>query len=189
MPQCFVSSCGNHYNKTRGSSSVIYHTFPTSPTRAQKWLKLCGRNEATPLRFARICSAHFSPKCYRRDLKHELLGLPLRKKLEPDAMPDINLPSQSATVHTTDNEVSGNFKEVKFNKCPIQPNIGIVKKRSMESCEALPADCDRKVLHNSTNKRRKLNLKHRNTESVKKSAKNSFLTANAITSKNNVVRR
>lgn len=189
MPQCFVSTCRNYYNKTRGSSSVSYHSFPTSPTRAQKWLQLCGRSEATRLHFARICSAHFSPKCYRRDLKHELLGLPLRKKLEPDAVPDINLPSQSSTVHTTDNKVSGNFRKAKVKKCPMQPNIGIVKTHSIQSCEALSGDSDRKVFHNSTNKRRELNLKHINTESVKKLANILSRTADATTSKTNVVRR
>lgn len=41
---------------------------------------------------SRVCSEHFSSLCYQRDLQHELLGLPLRKKLKRDALPDQNLP-------------------------------------------------------------------------------------------------
>jgi hypothetical protein len=32
-----------------------------------------------------------SPDCYERDLQHELLGLPVRKRLKQDAVPTLNL--------------------------------------------------------------------------------------------------
>lgn len=195
MPQCSVSSCSNYYNKTRGSSSIIYHIFPTSPTRIQKWSQACGRNKQIRVNFARICSAHFSPKCYSRDLQHELLGLPLRKKLKPDAVPDINLPSQSSTVHAVDNEISGTRENEKVNKSPTRPSIRIARKRSISgSYKALQDDGDHKVLQNSTNKidfRQELNLKHGKIQSVNKSGKKSYPTAvsDAICSKKNVVTR
>ena len=35
----------------------------------------------------RICSLHFTDTSYERDLRNELLGLPIRKRLLPDAVP------------------------------------------------------------------------------------------------------
>ena len=35
----------------------------------------------------RVCSLHFSDSCYERDLRNELLGIPVRKRLLPDAVP------------------------------------------------------------------------------------------------------
>lgn len=164
MPQCFVSSCKNYYNKTRGDSSVIYHTFPSSPTRARKWVEACGGKQERPS-FGRVCSAHFSPKCYHRDLQHELLGLPLRKKLKPDAVPDINLPSQISVTRVVENGQSVQAKNAnincKQNKFPMRSSVRIAKKRSIESYCA-PSGGGRKVLQNSTNKinfMAKLNLK------------------------------
>lgn len=67
--------------------------FPSSPTLASKWTELCGYGEKMlPPPHSRVCSEHFSPLSYQRDLQHELLGLPLRKKLKRDALPDQNLP-------------------------------------------------------------------------------------------------
>lgn len=91
MPQCFVSNCRNYYGKTR-KLDLTYHIFPTKTDLAEKWVVLCGHKrdfKAPP--YARVCSDHFSPSCYQRDLQHELLGLPLRKKLKPDAIPNKNL--------------------------------------------------------------------------------------------------
>lgn len=146
MPQCYVSSCGNCYLKTRGNSSVIYHTFPTSPTRAKKWLEACGETKKLSSNHARVCSAHFSPKCYRRDLQHELLGLPLRKKLKSDAVPDINLPSHTSRDH---NEIYGNLENAKIKKFSTRSSIRLAK---IESHKPHAEDADRKVLQNSTNK-------------------------------------
>lgn len=197
MPQCFVSSCSNYYNKTRGDPSVIYHTFPASPTRARKWVEVCGggKEQHRP-NFARICSAHFSPKCYRRDLQHELLGLPLRKKLKPDAVPDINLPSQTSAVRVVDNKGrSGNGENVKISKhnskFPMRSSIRIAKKRSIETCRAVPG---RRVLQNSTNKinfMAKLDLKkEKNVQGANKTAAktSTVIAADVISSERNVDR-
>lgn len=66
--------------------------FPSSPSLAAKWTELCGHGESAPPPYSRVCSEHFSPMCYQRDLQHELLGLPLRKKLKRDAVPNRKLP-------------------------------------------------------------------------------------------------
>lgn len=99
MPQCFVSNCSNYYGKTRGKVKVMYHIFPTKSELVAKWSVLCGyKKDFRPPIYARVCSEHFSNNCYQRDLQHELLGLPLRKKLKPDAVPNRNLPNQINTI-------------------------------------------------------------------------------------------
>lgn len=92
MPQCYVETCGNYYEKTRGTKDVIYHMLPGEAILAAKWIKACGKKDQKVPYYARVCSEHFSEKCYQRDLQHELMGLPLRRKLKPGAVPDRNLP-------------------------------------------------------------------------------------------------
>lgn len=58
-------------------------------------MSVCGRSFNTAT--ARVCSLHFSPNSYERDVEHELLGLPPRSRLKRGAVPDravpITLPS------------------------------------------------------------------------------------------------
>lgn len=92
MPRCFVSTCGNYYSRSN-SKPVHYHTFPVSKKLASRWVLACKGRPFSPVpKYARVCSEHFSTSCYKRDLQHELLGLPIRKRLKPDAVPDLNLP-------------------------------------------------------------------------------------------------
>lgn len=69
--------------------------FPKDYLRAKEWLKTIKQSfNYNSLPKKRICSNHFSAKCYKRDLRNELLGIPLRKSLSPDAVPDKNLPGE-----------------------------------------------------------------------------------------------
>ncbi|XP_044736538.1 1-phosphatidylinositol 3-phosphate 5-kinase-like isoform X2 [Chrysoperla carnea] len=100
MPQCYVQTCGNYYSKTRNlkstDSSVMYHVFPSSRQQALLWASLARGEDVTELPTnGRICSWHFSDKNYQRDLQHELLGLPKRKKLIQNAVPDRLLPPRN----------------------------------------------------------------------------------------------
>lgn len=117
MPQCFVSNCRNYYGKTRGKVDVMYHIFPTKPDLAEKWSVLCGHKKdfkAPP--YARVCSDHFSPSCYQRDLQHELLGLPLRKKLKADAIPNKNLAHEINTEKNSNIPLKDRKKTDKVTK-------------------------------------------------------------------------
>lgn len=90
MPQCAVASCSNSHRKTKGAP-VRYHRFPTEAATRAKWVRACGKatfNTST----ARVCSRHFSPACYERDVQHELLGLPQRSRLRRGAVPHIAVP-------------------------------------------------------------------------------------------------
>lgn len=65
--------------------------LPSNPILHYKWVKVCTSGAFKVNIHSRVCSQHFSPDCYQRDLQHELLGLPLRKRLKPDAVPNMNL--------------------------------------------------------------------------------------------------
>ena len=44
------------------------------------------RDEAGPN--SRVCLHHFQSDCFERDLKAEMLGVRVSRKLKPDAIPD-----------------------------------------------------------------------------------------------------
>lgn len=72
-----------------------------------KWINSCKRSDYFSSDVARVCSQHFDECDYVRDLRNELLGLPLRQKLKPDAVPHISMPNSlsqsSATRHSDRN--------------------------------------------------------------------------------------
>ena len=50
----------------------------------------------------RLCSVHFEPDCSERDLRAELLGSKGKRKLKPDVVPTIFLPSTKKEVSVID---------------------------------------------------------------------------------------
>ena len=66
---------------------LSFHQVPKNATEEQKshWAKVCPEpgNGST----VRICSKHFLPSDFERDLRNEMLGLPLRHILKPGAYP------------------------------------------------------------------------------------------------------
>lgn len=83
---CAVAICNSPRNK-----DIIYHVFPKDEVISKQWIVKCKRQDKINTKFASICSSHFLPSDYERDLKNELLGLPLKKTLKPDAIPSQNL--------------------------------------------------------------------------------------------------
>lgn len=73
-------------------SATTYHRFPQDSESRKKWVQACKRNDGllNPLT-ALVCSNHFRPSDYERDLKNELLGLPLRNRLKKEAVPSLKL--------------------------------------------------------------------------------------------------
>lgn len=179
MPQCYVSSCTNYYGKTRGNAKIIYHMLPASPTLMLKWAKASGKTDVRPPPYARVCSDHFSPGCYQRDLQHELLGLPLRKKLKADAVPDRNLPTVKAKekVHVlkAKEDVGLVKNNNKVNRLPMRSSIRIAKKKSIESLsDSFVSNVNSKTTDSEAPERfsdklkfmAKLQLKHERNETV-----------------------
>ena len=73
-------------SKEHGISS---HRLPTQNSLLQKWLAKISRVDFVVTKDTRLCSDHFEPDCFERDLKAELLGLKATRTLKPDALPTI----------------------------------------------------------------------------------------------------
>lgn len=131
MPQCAVVSCSNSHRKTKGAP-VRYHRFPTDMLTRAKWVKACGKiafNTST----ARICSRHFSPACYERDVQHELLGLPPRSRLRKGALPHIAVP------YVFENRNNNNSEKLKTDIIKKDSGIAVLLAVGL-----MPARSDRK---------------------------------------------
>lgn len=81
---CAVATCKN-------PNHVLYHRFPTDLDQQKLWVNACRRKDYINPKTATICERHFTPESYQRDLKNELLGLPLKKRLKKDAVPTLAL--------------------------------------------------------------------------------------------------
>lgn len=113
--ECAVATCKNYWRKTKDTEHVIYHRFPNNKEIAKIWLFKCKRADTVNIVNARVCSVHFDNEDYLRDLQHELLGLPPRKKrrLKPDAVPHLFLPDESACRTSGGNE---KISQVRINR-------------------------------------------------------------------------
>uniref|UniRef100_A0A182YBH9 Uncharacterized protein n=1 Tax=Anopheles stephensi TaxID=30069 RepID=A0A182YBH9_ANOST len=87
---------------------ITYHKFPANPQRLDQWLELCGLPKDTfpPLSYKFICSNHFEPECFERDLRAELLYGTKRMTLKKDALPTIRTPKQQLKRKLTTAESS-----------------------------------------------------------------------------------
>ena len=81
---CSVAICSS-------PKEAIYHTFPKNSHTEKLWIIACKREGTINVKNARICSKHFKDDDYERDLQHELLNLPPRKRLKADAVPSVGL--------------------------------------------------------------------------------------------------
>lgn len=101
MTRCTVATCKNSSAKT--DRNVIYHSFPKNKSVRDVWIQKCKRDGKWNPGACHVCSAHFTQEDYERDLKGELLKIPLKKQLKFGAVPSVNLPSiQLQNVHKND---------------------------------------------------------------------------------------
>ncbi|XP_071742707.1 uncharacterized protein [Lepeophtheirus salmonis] len=110
---CAVAICDS-------PNDAIYHHFPKDPLRRKKWESACYRKD--PLgKYPRICENHFEEKDYKRDLKGELLGLILKRKLKEDAIPSRGLiPGEGFEQHPRKKkriEIVDHFEDVSNQIC------------------------------------------------------------------------
>ncbi|TRY74091.1 hypothetical protein TCAL_02586 [Tigriopus californicus] len=83
---CAVAACRNPNN-------VRYHRFPTDSSQSKLWVDACNRADHVNPKTAAICERHFTSESYQRDMRNELLGLPVRKRLKKEAVPTLALMS------------------------------------------------------------------------------------------------
>ena len=70
MGVCAIFGCSNH---TR-NKEISFFRFPKDKEICKVWINHCKGKDFINLKNARICSVHFLPEDYERDLKHKLLS-------------------------------------------------------------------------------------------------------------------
>ncbi len=88
---CAVAIC-------KSPNEASYHRFPKEKTLQKLWLDCCKRDDKISVESARICSNHFKPDDYERDLRNELLNIPVRKILKQNAVPSLDLLPSHGTI-------------------------------------------------------------------------------------------
>ena len=89
---CAVFGCTPSKN-----SNLKYYKFPSNDNLARQWIHKCCRSDHINIKYAVVCERHFSAAQIQRNLKYELLNLPVPptvRNLKRNAIPDENLPSQ-----------------------------------------------------------------------------------------------
>nr|XP_015840121.1 PREDICTED: THAP domain-containing protein 1-like [Tribolium castaneum] len=71
-----------------------FHQFPKNDEVRAIWIQKCRRKDKFNPKTSHICSEHFMPDDYKRDLKGELLNFPTKPILKPTAVPSFNIPSR-----------------------------------------------------------------------------------------------
>ncbi|XP_067014525.2 uncharacterized protein [Anabrus simplex] len=94
MVICAVAGCSNH-DRHQKDLDIKFHRFPRNSEIQLKWINACKRANSFTVGNARVCSVHFDDSDYIRDLKHELLNLPIRRVLRPEAVPHLHFPLNS----------------------------------------------------------------------------------------------
>lgn len=106
---CAVAAC----NSPIDPGVIVYHRFPKDPEVADQWYKACRRADRFNFSVAVVCSNHFTAEDYVRDIRNELLGLPIRKArhLKENAVPSLNLfPSKPARKTAGSRQVGRGLK-------------------------------------------------------------------------------
>ncbi|XP_023932916.1 uncharacterized protein LOC106155538 isoform X3 [Lingula anatina] len=91
MPHiCVAPGCRNRGNEKKG---INFFSLPVETAKRQIWinaLKLKNPSAVDNYKYARICSDHFEPECFVRNLRAELCSHgKTRRKLRDDAVPSI----------------------------------------------------------------------------------------------------
>lgn len=92
---CAVAICPSPKN-----NEIKYHRFPKDETTLKKWVVACKREDFFNAKKSFVCSNHFTPLDYKRDLKHELQGLPAKRHLREGVVPTQNLKHEVSPITT-----------------------------------------------------------------------------------------
>ena len=93
MPSnCAVAICKTD-KRLDHQSMISMFTFPRDPELQHIWISRCQRSKPINVKYARVCSLHFAPEDFERDIKSEILGLPPRRLLKRGAVPTLLLES------------------------------------------------------------------------------------------------
>ena len=85
---CAISNC-------LSPNGIKYFSFPKDNETQRVWVKQWKSSKSINVKNARVCESHFSEESFIRDLRGELLGLPIQRKLISSAIPTLNLPDEN----------------------------------------------------------------------------------------------
>uniref|UniRef100_A0A182M397 THAP-type domain-containing protein n=1 Tax=Anopheles culicifacies TaxID=139723 RepID=A0A182M397_9DIPT len=137
-----------------GFERITYHRFPTNPQRQDQWLKQCelSRESFPTLTYKFVCSNHFAPECFERDMRAELLYGIKRMALKRDALPTIlttrqHLKRQLNTQSSEEEDRQKRKEEVDKllnGQIPVTEEIvNPFRKRNIEDTPCLPEERER----------------------------------------------
>ncbi|XP_037907436.1 uncharacterized protein LOC119649387 [Hermetia illucens] len=100
--RCAVFGCNSDNekkNRSEEEKKIRFYTFPEDKKQSDLWKIKCCRKDNLNAATSRVCSRHFTPEDYKRNLQHELLGYSNKKTLllKNDAFPSLFLPKQKTT--------------------------------------------------------------------------------------------
>ena len=88
---CSVFGCNN-----TSTDKISLHRIPKDANLRKIWIARLYRKDKFSVDNVRICSEHFLPEDFERDLRNELLNLPIRKILKKGSVPQSKSASQLA---------------------------------------------------------------------------------------------
>ena len=90
MTNCSAPGCTN---RSEDNKNISFHHLPSKSEEVKKkWLHNLKRKNIPETLF--LCSEHFEPHCFRRDLRAELMGKKTRNELKDDVVPALFQHSQ-----------------------------------------------------------------------------------------------
>ncbi|KAL1516529.1 hypothetical protein ABEB36_000436 [Hypothenemus hampei] len=115
--RCAVTKGNNSLEVTRRlNRNVLYHRFPKNENVFALWVQRCRRTDKWNPQNSRVCSEHFTPDDYERDLKSELLSLPEKKHLKASAIPSLLLPAPFGKPNSTVLEQNNQQKRLEIRR-------------------------------------------------------------------------
>lgn len=93
MPGCTIAICKT--NTKYKNEEIILHSFPKDKNLRNVRIHKCKRKDKFNSETSGVCSKHFTSEDYERNLKAELLGIQIKKKLKSTAIPSQHLDQET----------------------------------------------------------------------------------------------
>ncbi|KAJ4444715.1 hypothetical protein ANN_06512 [Periplaneta americana] len=77
--------------RLRRDEVALHHLSAKDDSVCKQWIHACRRKDKINIKYATVCSVHFLPEDYERDLKAELLNIKPKKMLKISAVPSLHL--------------------------------------------------------------------------------------------------
>lgn len=129
--KCKVLTCKNSQQKTKGDplEKISYHRFPKDTNLRNEWIKrVCKDKAFSENAVYYVCSDHFTSDDFERDLRSELLKIPSRPKLKPNAIPSLLLEQ---------NDNGGSLKQSCDSCTKLQKKLDVILKENEHLKEQL----------------------------------------------------